>query len=95
MQQRKASPRDDFQTRLISTSTGCISVIAPRRLEENPCAGSTTSWPSGKVRYIGFSDLPAWKVSQAQTLAYFRGYADHRGAAARILPAGSAPPRVS
>src|ERR1700722_5070936 len=30
---------------------------------------------SGKVRYIGFSDLPAWKVSQAQTLAHFRGWA--------------------
>ncbi|XBS70150.1 aldo/keto reductase [Acerihabitans sp. KWT182] len=30
---------------------------------------------SGKVRYIGFSDTPAWKVSQAQTLAQFRGYA--------------------
>jgi aryl-alcohol dehydrogenase-like predicted oxidoreductase len=30
---------------------------------------------SGKVCYIGFSDLPAWKVSQAQTLAHFRGWA--------------------
>ena len=30
---------------------------------------------SGKVRYIGFSDLPAWKVSEAQTLAHFRGWA--------------------
>jgi aryl-alcohol dehydrogenase-like predicted oxidoreductase len=30
---------------------------------------------SGKVRYIGVSDLPAWKVSQAQTLAHFRGWA--------------------
>ncbi len=29
---------------------------------------------SGKVRYIGFSDTPAWKVAQAQTLAQFRGY---------------------
>jgi aryl-alcohol dehydrogenase-like predicted oxidoreductase len=29
---------------------------------------------SGKVRYIGFSDLPAWKVSEAQTSAYFRGW---------------------
>ena len=29
----------------------------------------------GKVRYIGFSDTPAWKVAQAQTLAAFRGYA--------------------
>jgi aryl-alcohol dehydrogenase-like predicted oxidoreductase len=29
---------------------------------------------SGKIRYIGFSDLPAWKVSEAQTIAYFRGW---------------------
>jgi aryl-alcohol dehydrogenase-like predicted oxidoreductase len=30
---------------------------------------------SGKVRYIGFSDTPAWKVAQAQMLATFRGWA--------------------
>src|SRR3954447_8596987 len=30
---------------------------------------------SGKVRYIGFSDTPAWKVAQAQTMARFRGWA--------------------
>jgi aryl-alcohol dehydrogenase-like predicted oxidoreductase len=30
---------------------------------------------SGKVRYIGFSDTPAWKVAQAQTIAQFRGWA--------------------
>jgi aryl-alcohol dehydrogenase-like predicted oxidoreductase len=29
---------------------------------------------AGKVRYIGFSDTPAWKVSQAQTIAGFRGW---------------------
>ena len=29
---------------------------------------------AGKVRYIGFSDTPAWKVSQAQTTALFRGW---------------------
>ena len=29
---------------------------------------------SGKVRYIGFSDTPAWKCAQAQTLATFRGW---------------------
>lgn len=29
---------------------------------------------SGKVRYIGISDAPAWKVSQAQTIAQFRGW---------------------
>lgn len=29
---------------------------------------------AGKVRYIGFSDTPAWKVAQAQTIAQFRGY---------------------
>jgi len=30
---------------------------------------------AGKIRYAGFSDTPAWKVAQAQTLASFRGYA--------------------
>jgi len=30
---------------------------------------------SGKVRYIGFSDTPAWKVAQAQLIAQFRGWA--------------------
>ncbi len=29
---------------------------------------------AGKVRYIGFSDTPAWKVAQAQTLALLRGW---------------------
>jgi aryl-alcohol dehydrogenase-like predicted oxidoreductase len=28
---------------------------------------------SGKVRYIGFSDIPAWKVAEAQTIVNFRG----------------------
>jgi aryl-alcohol dehydrogenase-like predicted oxidoreductase len=27
------------------------------------------------VRHIGFSDTPAWRVAQAQTVAYFRGWA--------------------
>ena len=30
---------------------------------------------AGKVRYIGFSDTPAWKVAQAQVTASFRGWA--------------------
>ena len=30
---------------------------------------------AGKIRYIGFSDTPAWKVSQAQMIARFRGWA--------------------
>jgi aryl-alcohol dehydrogenase-like predicted oxidoreductase len=29
---------------------------------------------AGKVRYIGVSDTPAWKVAQAQTLAHSRGW---------------------
>lgn len=28
----------------------------------------------GKIRYIGFSDAPAWKVSQAQTIALLRSW---------------------
>ena len=30
---------------------------------------------SGKVRYIGFSDTPAWKCAEAQMIARFRGWA--------------------
>ena len=30
---------------------------------------------SGKVRYIGFSDTPAWKVVETQMLARFHGWA--------------------
>jgi aryl-alcohol dehydrogenase-like predicted oxidoreductase len=30
---------------------------------------------SGKVRYLGFSDTPAWRVTEAQMLARFRGWA--------------------
>ncbi len=30
---------------------------------------------AGKVRYLGFSDAPAWKVAQAQMIALFRGWA--------------------
>ncbi len=29
---------------------------------------------AGKVRYIGFSDTPAWRCAQAQTIAHFRGW---------------------
>ena len=29
---------------------------------------------TGKVRYLGFSDTPAWKVTQAQMIAHFRGW---------------------
>jgi aryl-alcohol dehydrogenase-like predicted oxidoreductase len=29
---------------------------------------------AGKVRYLGFSDTPAWKVAQAQTIAQLRGW---------------------
>ena len=28
----------------------------------------------GKIRYVGFSDAPAWKVAQAQTIAQLRGW---------------------
>ena len=34
---------------------------------------------SGKVRYIGVSDTPAWKVTQAQMIAQMRGWAPFIG----------------
>lgn len=30
---------------------------------------------AGKIRYVGFSDIPAWKTAEAQTVAHFRGWA--------------------
>jgi aryl-alcohol dehydrogenase-like predicted oxidoreductase len=30
---------------------------------------------AGKVRYVGFSNLPAWVTAQAETIAHFRGWA--------------------
>ncbi len=30
---------------------------------------------AGKIRYVGFSDIPAWKTAEAQTITYFRGWA--------------------
>jgi aryl-alcohol dehydrogenase-like predicted oxidoreductase len=30
---------------------------------------------AGKIRYVGLSDLPAWKAAEAQTVARFRGWA--------------------
>jgi aryl-alcohol dehydrogenase-like predicted oxidoreductase len=57
-------------------STRCRErfLAAPR--SGRPCDGRcAASFGKPKVRYIGFSDLPAWKVSQAQTLAHFRGWA--------------------
>ncbi|NIG54013.1 aldo/keto reductase [Chitinophaga sp. Cy-1792] len=34
---------------------------------------------SGKVRYIAVSDIPAWKITQAQLLAAFRGWSPFIG----------------
>ncbi len=34
---------------------------------------------TGKVRYLGFSDAPAWKVAEAQLIARFRGWAPLAG----------------
>jgi len=34
---------------------------------------------SGKVRYVGVSDTPAWKAAQAQMIAHFRGWSPFIG----------------
>ena len=34
---------------------------------------------SGKVRYVGVSDTPAWKVAQANVMAHFRGWSSFIG----------------
>lgn len=30
---------------------------------------------AGKIRYVSFSDIPAWKTAEAQTITHFRGWA--------------------
>ncbi|EYF03523.1 aldo/keto reductase [Chondromyces apiculatus] len=40
---------------------------------EETLAALDTLVKDGKVRYIGFSDTPAWKLAQAQTIALLRG----------------------
>ena len=34
---------------------------------------------AGKVRYVGVSDTPAWKVAQANVTAHFRGWSPFIG----------------
>jgi aryl-alcohol dehydrogenase-like predicted oxidoreductase len=46
----------------------------PRTPIEETLRGLEDLVTSGKIRYIGLSDLPAWKVSEAQTIACFRGW---------------------
>ncbi|BDU71587.1 aldo/keto reductase [Mesoterricola silvestris] len=46
---------------------------------EETMAALDTLVRSGKVRYIGVSDTPAWKIAQANVLAHFRGWAPFIG----------------
>ena len=39
----------------------------------------------GKVRYLGFSDTPAWKMAQAQTMALLKGWSPLIALTDRIL----------
>jgi aryl-alcohol dehydrogenase-like predicted oxidoreductase len=41
---------------------------------EETMRGSDDLVRAGKVRYLGFSDTPAWKTAEAQVTAGFRGY---------------------
>ena len=43
---------------------------------------------AGKIRYIGFSNTPAWVTAQAQTTAVLRGMDAADRAAGRVLAAG-------
>jgi aryl-alcohol dehydrogenase-like predicted oxidoreductase len=46
---------------------------------EETMATLETLVQSGKVRYIGVSDTPAWKIAQANVMAHFRGWAPFIG----------------
>ena len=56
-----------------STCTGCTTGTATPRSRRR-CAPSTTWCGAGKIRYIGFSNTPAWVTAQAQTTALLRGW---------------------
>ena len=57
------------------------------RRSRRRCARSTTWCAAGKVRYIGFSDTPAWKVAQAQTIGALPRLGAADRAADRVLAA--------
>ena len=44
---------------------------------------------AGKVRAVGFSDVPAWYLARAQTIAEFRGLGADLRAPARVLAGGA------
>ena len=44
---------------------------------------------AGKVRYVGLSDLPAWKVAEAATIAQFRRLGAGHRAPAGVFAAGA------
>lgn len=46
---------------------------------EETMATLETLVQAGKVRYIGVSDTPAWKIAQANVMAHFRGWAPFVG----------------
>ncbi len=71
---RCASSRSAGCAPTTSISTGCTTGTSSRP-SRRPWRRSTISCQSGKVRYIGVSDTPAWKVTQAQLIASFRGWA--------------------
>ena len=87
---RRSSPRASSRCAgcrpTTSISTGCTAGIATRRSKRR-CARSTTWCAAGKVRYIGFSDTPAWKVAQAQTIARVPRLGAAGRAADRVLAA--------
>ena len=64
-----AAAADRLHRPLLDARVGPLHARSRRR-----CGRSTIWCAPGKVRYIGFSDTPAWKVAQAQITAHFRGW---------------------
>jgi aryl-alcohol dehydrogenase-like predicted oxidoreductase len=74
-----ASCHCDVCKRITSVCTGCIGLYwlhlyDPHTPIEETMRTLEQLVQSGKVRYIGISDTPAWLVSRAQTIAQFRGW---------------------
>ena len=87
---RRSSPRASSRCAgcrpTTSISTGCTAGTRTRRSTRR-CARSTTSCAAGKVRYIGFSDTPAWKVGAGADDRALPRLVAARRAADRVLAA--------
>ena len=69
-----APPADRLHRPVLAAHLGHATRRSRRRWRR-----STTSCAAGKVRYLGVSDTPAWKIAEANLTARFRGWSPFIG----------------